>query len=222
MDRRQSLKLIATGMVATGAAVAGCQPADQQKAPETKEPSFALDRTEEELEYEKTLLARGSFFTAHEMAAITILADLIIPRDDISGNASDAGVPAFIDFIVRDMPQHQTPLRGGLRWLDAQCTNRFGRVFKDCTQQQQIEMVDLIAYPDRARENKELTQGVAFFSLMRNLTASGFYTSSIGVADLGYAGNKPNQWNGVPEEVLKQYNLAYTEKELQECVRFEA
>ena len=65
-----------------------------------------------------------------------------------------------------------------------------------------------------------MKQGVAFFSLMRNLTATGFYTTEMGVKDIGYIGNVPNQWNGVPDDVLKQYNLAYTEKELKECVSF--
>ncbi len=87
--------------------------------------------------------------------------------------------------------------------------------------QQQIELVDLIAYPEKAKKSKEMTQGVAFFTLMRNLTATGFYTSEIGVKDIGYAGNKPTQWNGVPDEVLKQYKVAYTEKELKECVNFD-
>ncbi len=63
-----------------------------------------------------------------------------------------------------------------------------------------------------------MQQGVSFFNLMRNLTATGFYTSEIGIKDIGYKGNTPNQWAGVPDDILKQYNLAYTEKELKECV----
>jgi hypothetical protein len=95
----------------------------------------------------------------------------------------------------------------------------FGKAFKDCSAQDQIKLVDEIAYPNKAK--KEMAQGVAFFSLMRNLTASGFYTTKIGVDDIGYKGNAPNQWKGVPDDVLKQYNLAYTEKELKECVKFD-
>jgi len=219
MDRRKSLKLIVTGAVATPIAIAGCN-TDDKKVVEVKEPVFNLDRNPDEIKYEKSLLAQEKFFTEHEMATITILGDIIIPKDEVSGSASDAKVPEFIEFIVHDMPQHQVPMKGGLRWLDMQCLTRFEKTFKDCNEQQRIEMVDLIAYPDRAKKSKELTQGVAFFNLMRNLTASGFYTSEIGVKDIGYQGNKPTQWNGVPDEVLKQYNLAYTEKELKECVSF--
>ncbi len=217
MDRRKSLKLIATGAVAVPAVIAGCDTKDKKAEPvKTEEPQFALDRYPEEVKYEKELLAKEKFFTEHEMATIAILADIIIPKDDISGSASDAKVPEFIEFIVKDMPSHQIPMKGGLRWLDMQCLKKYDKAFKDCTSQQQIELVDQIAYPDKAKA--DMKQGVAFFSLMRNLTATGFYTSEIGVKDIGYTGNTPNKWNGVPDDVLKQYKLAYTEKELKECV----
>jgi len=220
MDRRKSLKLLATGAIAAPAILAGCNTDDKdKKTADAGEPTFNLDRNPAELKYEKSLLAQEKFFTAEEMATITILGDIIIPKDALSGSASDAKVPDFIEFIVKDMPRHQLPLRGGLRWLDVQCLNRYGNGFKDCTQQQQIEMVDMIAYPKKAKP--EMSQGVQFFNLMRNLTATGFYTSEIGVKDIGYVGNTPTQWNGVPDDVLKQYNMAYTEKELKECVSFD-
>ncbi len=219
MDRRKSLKLLATGAVAIPTVIAGCTTDDKKITATTDKPAFNLDRNPDELKYEMELLNKEKFFTPEEMATITILADIIIPKDAVSGSASDAKVPDFIEFIVKDMPSHQIPMRGGLRWLDVQCLNRYEKAFKDCSQTQQIEMVDMIAYPKKAAP--AMSQGVAFFSLIRNLTASGFYTSEIGVKDLGYAGNTPNQWNGVPDEVLKQYNLAYTEKELRECISFD-
>ncbi len=221
MDRRKSLKLIATGALAAPAVIAGCKTDDKKTtAAKPGEPVFTLDRNPDELKHEKELIAEGNFFTEHELATITVLADIIIPKDEISGSASDAKVPAFIDFIVRDMPDHQTPMRGGLRWLDMQCLKRFGKSFTACSQQQQLELTDLVAYPDRAKDKPELQPGVKFFNLMRNLTASGFYTSEIGVKDIGYDGNKPAQWNGVPGDILQQYKVAYTEKELAECISF--
>jgi gluconate 2-dehydrogenase gamma chain len=219
MDRRKSLKLIATGAIAAPVIVSGCK-TDDKKPDLKKEPQFALDRNADELKYEKELLAKGNFFTDHEMATITVLADIIIPKDEISGSASDAKVPGFIDFIVRDMPDHQVPMRGGLHWLDMQCFKKYEKSFVDCNHDQQIAMVELIAYPERVKDKPELKPGASFFSLMRDLTATGFYTSAMGVKDLGYVGNTPTQWNGVPDEVLKQYKVAYTEKELQECVKF--
>jgi len=221
MDRRKSIKTLLVGGVSASVIVEACNPSDnktattEQKAAEAK-PSD-INRMAEEKEYEKKLMAE-KFFTDAEMASITILGDIIIPKDDVSGSASDAKVPDFIEFIVKDMPEHQTPLRGGLRWLDLQCLTRFEKPFKDCSHEQQMQVVDDIAWPKKAKQ--EMVQGVAFFSLMRNLVATGFYTSPIGVKDVGYIGNAPNQWNGVPADVLKQYNLAYTEKELKECVSF--
>ena len=218
MDRRESLKLIATGAVAAPAVIAGCTD-DKKKSEVAANPTFNLDRNPAEIENEKRLLAMDKFFTAHEMTTIALLSDIIIPADDVSGSATDAKVPEFIEFIVKDMPGHQTPLRGGLRWLDMQCLNKYNNAFKDCTKQQQIEMIDQIAYPKKAKP--EMAQGVAFFSKMRDMVATGFYTSQIGVKDIGYMGNTPTQWNGVPDDVLKQYGLAYTEKELKECVSFD-
>jgi len=109
-------------------------------------------------------------------------------------------------------------MRGGLQWLDQQSLRRYQNVFINCTATQQIELVDAIAYPQKAAP--EMKPGVSFFSLMRNLTASGFYTTPMGYKDVGYKGNTPNAWNGVPDDVLKQYGLAYSAKELKECVSY--
>lgn len=223
MDRRDSLKALIVGGISTSVLLDACkQPtkggAENTENKEAKGPDES-DRMDEEKLVNKQLREAPKFFNENEMATITILGDIIIPKDDVSGSASDAKVPDFIEFIVKDMPEHQTPMRGGLRWLDMQCLKRYDKAFKDCNHTQQMEMVDEIAWPKKAKP--EMHQGVAFFNLMRNLTATGFYTSEIGVKDVGYKGNAPNQWNGVPDDVLKQYNMAYTEKELKECISFD-
>jgi hypothetical protein len=229
MDRRKSIKTLLITTVSAGALAEACNTGEKKPAAAGSDSIAASDSTagaaalnpsgfnrmKEELEYMKDLSGK-TFFTPEELTTITILGDIIIPRDEISGSASDARVPQFIEFIVKDIPEHQIPMRGGLRWLDMQCLSRFGKAFKDCTQPQQIEVVNDIAYPKKAKP--EMAQGVAFFTLMRNLTATGFYTSEMGVKDIGYMGNVPTQWKGVPDDVLKQYGLAYTEKELKECV----
>jgi hypothetical protein len=231
MDRRKSIKTLLIGTVSAGALAEACNTGENKPAPTATDstatdstPTAAADaalnpsgfnRMKEELEHMKEISGK-TYFTPDELTTITILGDIIIPRDEVSGSASDAKVPEFIEFIVKDLPEHQIPMRGGLRWLDMQCLNRFGKPFKDCTQPQQMQVVDDIAYPKKAKP--EMAPGVAFFTLMRNLTATGFYTSEIGVKDIGYMGNVPNQWKGVPDDVLKQYGLAYTEKELKECV----
>lgn len=219
MDRRKSLKLIATGAITVPTVIGACNTEDKKENLQAEEPKFNLDRNQEELKHEKKLLAQEKFFTTGEMATISILADLIIPKDEVSGSAGDARVPEFIEFIVKDMPDLQTPIRGGLKWMDIECIKRFEKPFQDCSQQQRIEILDDIAYPER-KLKPGMTQGVKFFNKLRDLVATGFYTSEIGVKDLGYMGNTPNQWNGVPADVLKQYGLSYTEKEMKECVKF--
>ncbi len=219
MDRRKSLKVMVLGTVSTGVLLDACKTSDKkaaESAAATKAPG--INRMKEEAEHEKEVLSK-TFFTPHEMKTITILGDIIIPKDEVSGSASDAKVPDFIEYIVKDKPEHQQPMRGGLAWLDMQCLKRYQHSFAECSTQQQMEMIDEIAWPKKAKP--EMQPGVKFFNLMRNLTATGFYTSEIGVNDVGYKGNSPTQWNGVPADVLKQYNLAYTEKELKECISFD-
>ncbi len=219
MDRRKSIKAIALGSLSTGLLLDACKE-PEKKAPETAAAQphpEGPDRMPEEKAHFDRINAE-QFFSEAEMTTITLLADIIIPKDEVSGSASEAKVPEFIEFIVKDMPEHQTPMRGGLRWLDLQCLQQFGKAFKDCSASDRINMVDQIAYPEKAKPN--MRQGVAFFNLMRDLTCTGFYTSEMGVKDIGYAGNQPNQWNGVPDDVLKQYKLAYTDKELKECISF--
>jgi gluconate 2-dehydrogenase gamma chain len=220
MDRRKSLKYIAWSAIASSVLAEACKPADKKaviQSAKKGDPEITINRmAEEDAAYKK--LIQDTFFTPQEMQTIAVLSDIIIPKDSVSGSATDAGVPAFIEFMVKEKPDMQTPMRGGLRWLDLKSIQWFNKDFKDCSATEQIKLVDEIAYPDKAKP--EMRPGVAFFSLMRNLTASGFYTSEIGLKDVGYMGNKANQWNGVPDDVLKQYGLAYTDKELKECVSF--
>jgi len=220
MDRRKYLKTLALGTVSTGVILESCSPEEKQAAQPGPDLTATAgpDRQPAEMERYKKLMAE-TFFDEHEMKTITVLSDIIIPKDDVSGSATDAKVPEFIEFIVKDMPHHQLPMRGGLKWLDLQCMKRFDKSFVDCNTAQQLEIVDEIAFPEKA--SPEMAQGVAFFNRMRDLTATGFFTSQIGVKDLGYAGNSPTRWDGVPQEVLDQYGLKYDEKTLKESVRFD-
>ena len=207
MNRRESLKALGVTGLSAGVLVEACKDKPDstgQVTPGTAKDDANADRLPNEVEREKELNDE-KFFTAAEMSTITILADIIIPKDDRSGSASDAGVPDFIEFIVKDMPDHQVPMRGGLRWMDTICLKRHEKPFKDCTKEDQLKLVDEIAYPDLAKP--DMQPGVAFFNRMRNLTASGFFSSKIGIEDVGYMGNRPNKWEGVPADVIKQYGL---------------
>jgi gluconate 2-dehydrogenase gamma chain len=206
MNRRESLKAIGLGTLSTTMLLEACKPNTNKLAEDTtaKPNTDEAGRLPGEIARDKKLNAE-KFFNDHEMATITVLADIIIPKDERSGSASDAKVPDFIEFIVKDMPENQVPMRGGLRWLDLQCLNRYNKTFIDATPAQQIEMVTEIAYPKKAKPGMQ--QGVSFFNRMRDLTATGFFTSKMGIEDLGYVGNAPNKWTGVPADVLKQYGM---------------
>jgi len=204
MNRRESLKALGLTAVSTGLLLEACKSKSALIVDKTN-----LDDTSgrQDFEIERLKKLRSeTFFDAHEMETLTVLADMIIPRDDISGSASDAKVPEFIEFIVKDIPEHQVPMRGGLKWLDMQCLKVYGHSFKACSASQQMEILKEIAYPNKSKAG--MHQGVVFFDRMRSLTATGFYTSEIGIKDLGYVGNTPTIWKGVPADVLAQYNLA--------------
>lgn len=211
MDRRESLKALIVGSLSTGVMLSACEPKTAEKEKVGAGVLKAYGRTPDEVQRDETLL-NETFFTAAEMKTITVLADIIIPKDETSGSASEAKVPDFIEFIVKDQPRYQTPIRGGLRWLDVHSLKLHNKIFTDLSKEQQLAIADQIAYPDKAAP--ELSQGVSFFSVMRNLTATGFFTSAMGLKDLGYKGNQPNVWDGVPDDVLKQYGLAYDERTL--------
>ncbi len=148
------------------------------------------------------------FFTAHEWRIVRLLADDIIPRDGRSGSASEAGVPEFIDFIMIDQPHAQIAMRGGLHWLDTQSHVRFGASFADCNSERRSAVLDDIAWP--ARAHPDMSQGVAFFTSFRDLVASGFWTSRIGIADLRYIGNTVvHEWQGCPPEALAKLGVSY-------------
>lgn len=147
-------------------------------------------------------------FDAHEWATVHVLADMILPADERSGSASDALVPEFIDAIAtdelaeaREREDLQTRLRGGLRWLDRETRGRFGREFVDCAEGERKTVLDAIAWPEQVAAGLE--PGAAFFTLLRDLVASGFWSSKAGVEDLRYVGNTfVAEWSGCPAEVV--------------------
>lgn len=150
-----------------------------------------------------------AFFTADEWQLVRVLADLVIPRDERSGSATDAGVPEFMDFMMTAYPTLATSMREGLQWLDARARRRFGKPFVQGTPAEQAALLDTIAYPKK-KVPAALKPGVTFFTYFRNLTASGFWSSRMGVADLQYMGNRPQAtWNGCPPAALAKLGVSY-------------
>jgi hypothetical protein len=148
------------------------------------------------------------FFTPAEFRTARILADMIIPRDERSGSASDAGVLEFMDFTLTDRPNQQTWMREGLAWLDAQSNSRFAKPFADAAIAEREQILNDIAWP--ARAPAALSGGVRFFSNFRDMTASGFWSSRVGTKDLQYQGNKfVPEWNGCPPAALRKLGVSY-------------
>lgn len=220
MDRREHLKLLLAGGIGAGLFMAtGCSEEDLRESERIiAEGGFGYGRTDYEAAHDEKLHSER-FFTEAEYEMVKILADIIIPADEESGSATESGVAEFIEFMMKDDPPFQLVTRGGLMWLNHQCNRRFGKLFSECSPAERIEMVDRIAWPDDAA--LEMQYGVRFFNRMRDLVSTGFFTSRMGVEYLGYEGNRPGFWNGVPEEVLKKHGLEYDEKTKAECIREE-
>ncbi|OQD43129.1 Tat pathway signal protein [Croceivirga radicis] len=218
MDRRKSLKSIVFGGVAGGLALHGCKPGtDTEIAPEVVESSMVKWRTASENELVQEL-HDDQFFNKHEIETLTVLCDLILPSSETYKGASDANVVDFIEFMAKDIPDLQLDLRGGLMWLDHEANTQFNTNFDSLQENQQKEILDEIAYYDPETPQMERPFAVNFFSLVRNLTMTGFYTSKLGIEELGYKGNSPNVWDGVPQDVLDQHGVAYDEEWLAKCV----
>jgi hypothetical protein len=146
------------------------------------------------------------FFTAHEYATVSVLVDLIIPKDERSGSATDAGVPEFMDFMMIDQPRRKVAMRGGLALVDRLSTDRVGKRFVSATDGERRAVLDEIAYT--SNPDPGLSQAVVFFSGFRDLTASGFWSTKMGIADLQYQGNAfVTDWNGCPDAALKKLGV---------------
>ncbi len=156
-------------------------------------PAAAADYVHQMVHKEKAATPAGKYtpkyFTAPQYATLISLCDTIIPKDEKSGGAVEAGAPEFIDLLASENEKYQLRLGGGLFWLDSFCTDRYGKIFLECAPEQKKEVLALIAFRKNAKQDSSLSQGVAFFAFLRRLTCDGFYTSKIGIADLQYIGN---------------------------------
>ena len=198
ISRRTALGILGAAPVA---AAMSWTPAEAQQAHEHAEKSLAATA--------KTGVAfKPRFFTAHEYATVNILVDLIIPKDERSGSATDAGVPEFMDFMMIDQPRRQVAMRGGLALIDRLSTDRVGKRFVSAADRERRQVLDEIAYT--SNRDPGLRHAVTFFSSFRDLTASGFWSTRMGVADLQYQGNAfVSEWTGCPAAALKKLDVTY-------------
>ena len=211
MDRRDSLKTLLIGSIgATGLTigVVGCKDGGQANMLKTETAEGLYGRTSSEQEHDTRIKAEGQFFSDSDLSLIAVLCDLVLPATTTAGSATDAEVPAFIDFIVKDLPYHQIPILGGLMWLNGESNRRFNRIFESCADAQQKQILDDIAYPS-TDATAQYDAGRKFFGRFRNLVLTGYYTTKMGIDDVGYVGNRANLWDGVPDDVLAKHGLSY-------------
>jgi gluconate 2-dehydrogenase gamma chain len=196
MSRRQALALLTAGPVAAMTWTS----AEAEQAHEHAAQARA--------QAQPSAVYKRRFFTAHEYATVGVLVDLIIPRDERSGSATEAGVPEFMDFMMIDQPRRQVAMRGGLALLDKLSQDRCGKRFVSATDRERRALLDEIAYT--SNPDPGLSHAIAFFSSFRDLTATGFFTSKMGVADLQYVGNVfVDEWTGCPDAALKKLGVTY-------------
>lgn len=188
LSRREVLGLLG---LALAAGATGCRPETLRKAAQRATP------------YTPT------FFTADEYATVTTLSDLTLPADSRGPSASEAGVPEFMDFVMAEEMDNRDRMRGGLAWLDTESHARFGAPFRAATEGQQKAILDDIAWPKQAKP--AFAEAANFFNEFRNLTATGYWSSQVGVEDLKYIGNTfVTEWTGCPEPQLKKLGVSYT------------
>jgi gluconate 2-dehydrogenase gamma chain len=179
VSRRAVLKSLSTGIVA--GSVLRVIPLEAAE--------YAHHIIEAEKADDKSGAYSPKFFDAHQYKTLQALCETILPADADSGGAIEAGAPEFIDLLTSENDHYQSILGGGLKWLGATCTSRYGNEYLGCTEEQQKEILDLIAYRKNAAQDERLAHAVEFFSFLRNFTADGFFTSKIGIKYLGYKGN---------------------------------
>ncbi|HXM93020.1 MAG TPA: gluconate 2-dehydrogenase subunit 3 family protein [Candidatus Dormibacteraeota bacterium] len=156
-------------------------------------PAQAAEYVHQLVHKEKVAAPSGKYtpkyFPPHQYVTLIALCDAILPKDEKSGGALDAGAPEFIDLLTSENEEYQRKIGGGLLWLDGYCSDRYENLYLDCTPEQKTNVLDLIAVRKNAKQDHALSQGISFFAFVRNLTCDAYYTSKIGIADLQYIGN---------------------------------
>ena len=195
MKRRDAVKAAAT---ATAFAALPITPAEAENA--ATYVAAALQGQAQGTAY------KPKFFQPDEWKQIRVMVDLIIPKDAKSGSATDAGVPQYMDFFCTEYTSNYAWTRDALRWFDGFAYNSFKKSFVKCTVAEQRQLFDQVAWPAKAAP--AVREGVNFFNRLRDFTASGFFSSQMGVKDLGYMGNvaRPT-WDGCPPEALKHLGV---------------
>ena len=191
--RREVLKQLALAVMATGTA------------------SFNLEaaRVVHEIT-NNTKIQTGTYtpvsLSAQQFRTISRLTDVIIPPGGGGGSGTDAGAPEFIDLLCSENEQLATIFRDGLTWLDDVMRERTGNVFVETTEPEQTELLDDLVEVERGRGPTDLRAGIGFFAWARRLTVDAYYTSPVGITDVGFRGNQVLTSYSTPSDAIAFVN----------------
>ena len=219
MKRRDSIKTMFLGSIGASLTLNSCI-TTEDKVMLDQVWKYNYGRTYEELKWDYKVLT-GKFFSDGELKTIEKIANIILPPNE-TGNIKDAGVVELFEIIAKDFstPAHdeygEKVLRRGLNVFDKICNERFGVNLIDCSDDQIKSVFDSIAFNDNKDEG--LKEAIRLFAVYRGMVLTGYFTSEVGINDLGYKGNTPNVWDGVPDDVLKDYSVSYDDEWISRCV----
>ncbi|MFL2625196.1 MAG: gluconate 2-dehydrogenase subunit 3 family protein [Candidatus Marisimplicoccus sp.] len=219
MKRRDSIKTMFLGSIGASLTLNSCI-TTEDKVMLDQVWKYNYGRTYEELKWDYKVLT-SKFFSDSELKTIEKIANIILPPNE-KGNIKDAGVVELFEIIAKDFstPAHdeygEKVLRRGLNVFDKICNERFGVNLIDCSDDQIKSVFDSIAFNDNKDEG--LQEAIRLFAVYRGMVLTGYFTSEVGINDLGYKGNTPNVWDGVPDDVLKDYSVSYDDEWISRCV----
>ena len=219
MKRRDSIKTMFLGSIGASLTLESCI-TSEDKTVLDQVWQYNYGRTTEELKWDYKVLT-GKFFSDTELSTIEKIANIIIPPNEY-GSIKDAGVVELFEIIAKDFstPAHnqygEKVLRRGLIVFESICNSRFDKSILECSDEQIKSIFDDIAFSDN--KDEDLREAIRLFAVYRGMVLTGYFTSEIGIKDLGYKGNTPNVWDGVPEEILKDYSVSYDEEWISRCV----
>ena len=219
MKRRDSIKTMILGSIGASMTLKSCI-TSEDKIVLDQVWKYSYGRTQEELKWDYKVLTR-KFFSDTELLTIEKIANIILPPNNY-GSIKDAGVVELFEIIAKDFstPAHneygEKVLRRGLIVFDELCNDRFNKDLLDCSEVEIKSIFDDIAFSDN--KDNDIQEAIRLFAVYRGMVLTGYFTSEIGIKDLGYKGNTPNVWAGVPEEILKDYSVSYDKEWISKCV----
>lgn len=219
MKRRDSIKTMILGSIGASMTLKSCI-TSEDKIVLDQVWKYSYGRTQDELKWDYKVLT-GKFFSDTELLTIEKIANIILPPNNY-GSIKDAGVVELFEIIAKDFstPAHneygEKVLRRGLIVFDELCNDRFNKDLLDCSEVEIKSIFDDIAFSDN--KDNDMQEAIRLFAVYRGMVLTGYFTSEIGIKDLGYKGNTPNVWDGVPEEILKDYSVSYDKEWISKCV----